>query len=109
MAPRFHPTLRPMPPLRRIIVVFKTHLDIGYTDLASKVLRKYCTHFIPQALATARELREAGGPDRFVWTTGSWLVTEFLERASPTQRRLLEQTIAAGDLAWHALPFTWHS
>lgn len=98
-----------MPPLRRIIVVFKTHLDIGYTDLASRVLRKYCTHFIPLALATARELREAGGPDRFVWTTGSWLVTEFLERANPNQRRLLEQTIAAGDLAWHALPFTWHS
>ena len=64
-----------MPRPRRILVVFKTHLDIGYTDLAAAVLRRYCTRFIPRALATARELREAGGPDRFVWTTGSWLIT----------------------------------
>ncbi len=98
-----------MPRQRRILVVFKTHLDIGYTDLAAAVLRRYCTRFIPRALATARELREAGGPDRFVWTTGSWLITEYLERAAPPARRQLEQAIAAGDLAWHALPFTWHS
>ena len=98
-----------MPALRRIIVVFKTHLDIGYTDLAARVLRKYCARFILQALATARELREAGEPDRLVWTTGSWLITEFLERASPAHRRAMERAIAAGDLAWHALPFTWHS
>jgi len=97
-----------MPP-RRIIVVFKTHLDIGYTDLAARVLRRYCAHFIPRALATARELREAGGLDRFVWTTGSWLITEFLERADRAGRRRMEAAIAAGDLAWHALPFTWHT
>ncbi|MBS0664698.1 MAG: DUF5054 domain-containing protein [Verrucomicrobia bacterium] len=98
-----------MPRLRRILVVFKTHLDIGYTDLGAAVLRQYCARFIPRALAAARELREAGGPDRFVWTTGSWLITEYLERARPAARRQLEQAIAAGDLAWHALPFTWHS
>ncbi len=98
-----------MPRLRRILVVFKTHLDIGYTDLAAAVLRQYCTRFIPRAIATARELREAGGADRFIWTTGSWLLTEYLERASPGARREMERAIAAGDLAWHALPFTWHS
>lgn len=98
-----------MTPPRRIIVVFKTHLDLGYTDLAARVLRKYCTQFIPQALATARELRAAGGADRLVWTTGSWLITEFLERADRGGRRAMEQAIAAGEIAWHALPFTWHS
>lgn len=95
-----------MPPPRRLIVIFKTHLDLGYTDLAAAVLRRYIESFIPQAMATAQTLRERGGPERFVWTTGSWLITEFLEQASRRERRRMETAIELGDLRWHALPFT---
>ena len=49
------------------------------------------------------------GADRYVWTTGSWLLYEYLEQASSDQRRRVEQAVAAGDLAWHALPFTWET
>lgn len=94
---------------RRVIVVFKTHLDIGYTASARSVLRSYCTSFIPKALATARTLREANGSERFVWTTGSWLIQTYLEHSGPAGRHTMEAAIAAGDIAWHALPFTWHS
>ncbi len=90
-------------------VIFKTHLDIGFTDFARNVVNQYHTRFIPQALATARALRERGGPERLVWTTGSWLIYEHLEQAGPDERLRMEQAIAAGDIAWHGLPFTTHT
>lgn len=99
----------PAAPIRRVIVVFKTHLDIGFTASARSVLRSYRTQFIPKALTTARALRAAGGPERFVWTTGSWLIHDYLAHAKPAARRDMETAIAAGDIAWHALPFTWHT
>lgn len=99
----------PASPVSRVIVAFKTHLDIGFTASARSVVRAYRRHFIPQALATAQALRAAGGPERFVWTTGSWLIHDYLEHATPAARRAMESAIATGDIAWHALPFTWHS
>ena len=92
-----------------IHLVFKTHFDAGFTDLAENVLQTYLTQHIPHAIQLARQLRESGSPERFVWTTGSWLIYEFLERADNTARREMEQAIKAGDIAWHALPFTTHS
>jgi hypothetical protein len=90
-------------------LVFKTHLDLGFTDLARGVAERYFAEFFPRAIATAAELRRRGGEERLVWTTGSWLVYEYLERAGPAERRAMEEAIGAGDIAWHALPFTTHS
>lgn len=103
-----HPTLEDRR-TRVVHVLFKTHLDIGFTNLAGAVVEQYMTHYIPAAIELARTLRERGGADRFVWTTGSWLIYEYLERASPPQRERMEEAIAAGDIAWHGLPFTTHS
>jgi hypothetical protein len=93
---------------RTIHLIFKTHLDVGFTDLAGRVVRNYFKHYIPSALRVAREMREAGG-ERFIWTTGSWLIYEYLEQASVKERKLMEEGILAGDIAWHALPFTTHT
>lgn len=95
--------------MKTIHLIFKTHLDIGFTDLAANVKRAYFERFIPQALKLACELREAGGPERFVWTTGSWLIYEYLEQAKGAARRRMEAGIKAGDIVWHALPFTTYS
>lgn len=38
---------------KKVIVVFKTHLDIGFTGLAQQVLDKYCLDFIPSAVELA--------------------------------------------------------
>lgn len=95
--------------LSKVLLVFKTHLDIGFTDTAANVTRLYFESYIPQALKTARELRQAGSPDRFIWTTGSWLIYEYLEQAEAQERSEMEESILAGDIAWHGLPFTTHS
>lgn len=94
---------------RRVHIVFKTHLDIGFTDLARNVVTRYFDDFLPRALALAREQRESGSAERFRWTVGSWLIHAALEQASPARRRALEEGIAAGDLVWHALPCTTHT
>ncbi len=71
-------------------------------------MRQYFDVYFPQAMKTAAYLRGAGG-DRYIWTTGSWLLYEYLEQASPADRRAMEMAIAADDIAWHALPFNWQT
>jgi Domain of unknown function (DUF5054) len=93
--------------IQRVHVIFKTHLDIGFTDYARNVTRQYFDDFIPNAIRLARRLRHTN--ERFVWTTGSWLIYEYLEKASAPQRKALEDAIVAGDIVWHGLPFTAHS
>jgi hypothetical protein len=90
-------------------VVFKTHLDIGFTDLAARVTENYLQVFIPRAIETAAELRRRGGRERLVWTTGSWLIHTCLKRAGEKGRDALIRAIEAGDIVWHALPFTSHT
>ncbi|WFB36859.1 DUF5054 domain-containing protein [Kiritimatiellota bacterium B12222] len=97
----------PSPSIDKIGVVFKTHLDIGFTDLADTILKSYVDHYIPTALDLAKQTRNS--PTRFVWTTGSWIAEYFLEHASPEMRKKMEQGILAGDFHWHALPFTSHT
>lgn len=99
----------PVAHIEVIHIIFKTHLDVGFTDLARNVVTRYFDDYIPRACETARALRQDGGSERFIWTTGSWLVYEYLEQASPQTRKIMEEAIEAGDIAWHALPFTAHS
>lgn len=89
-------------------VVYKTHLDIGFTALANEVIAQYMEQFIPRAIQLADEMR-AMSERRFRWTTGAWLIYEYLERASASERRRMEAAIEAGDIVWHALPFTTHT
>lgn len=106
--------LRALPPetasaeVKRVLVVFKCHLDVGYTDTQAGVMSKYFNRFFPEAMRIASSMRQSG-EDRYEWTTGSWIFYEYLEQATAEQRKAVEQAVAAGDLAWHALPFTWET
>jgi hypothetical protein len=99
---------QPVPAVKRVLVMFKCHLDVGFTDTQSGVMQKYFNVYYPQAIERAAQMRASGG-DRYVWTTGSWLLYEYLEQASGQARRQVEQAIGKGDLAWHALPFSWQT
>lgn len=44
----------PSTPIKKIHLVFKTHLDIGFTGMAGDVIRCYFEQFIPAALTTAK-------------------------------------------------------
>ena len=95
--------------IKKVHLIFKTHLDVGFTNLASKVIRIYMEEFIPGALSLSENMRQTNQKDRFVWTTGSWLIHEFLEKADLQNRKRMEKAIEYGDIVWHGLPFTLHS
>ena len=94
--------------VKRVLVVFKCHLDVGFTDTQAGVMKKYFEVYYPEAMKRAAAMRDTG-KDRYTWTTGSWLLYEYLEQASTEARKKMEHAIAAGDIAWHALPFSWQT
>jgi hypothetical protein len=95
---------RPDARIRRVFLVFKSHLDLGFTGPAAEVRRRYLEEFFPRAIETAERLR--GTPERFVWTTGAFILEEALRAAGG---RRVERAVRAGELAWHAMPFTMHT
>lgn len=95
---------------RTIHLVFKTHLDIGFTDHAARVRKQYHEQFIPHAIATgARFYAEDPGAPAFIWTTGAWLIWDHLNSQPADKVRQLEQAIERGLIVWHGLPFTTHT
>ncbi len=94
---------------QNIHLIFKTHLDVGFTDYASRVVDNYFKKYIPASLRVARQMRDSDRPERFIWTTGSWLIYEYLEQANNLERAEMEAAIELGEIAWHALPFTTHT
>jgi hypothetical protein len=101
-------SLVPDTAVKRVLVMFKCHLDVGFIDTQANVVRMYFERHFPKAIETAAAVRREGN-DRYIWTTGSWLIYEYLEKAGMPQQRLMEQAILSGDIAWHALPFTWQT
>src|SRR5258708_6680972 len=100
--------LTPDPAVKRVLVMFKCHFDAGFVDTQTAVVHKYFKEYFPRAIELAGQLRQAGD-QRYVWTTGSWLLCEYLEQATTEERGRMEKAIAAGDIAWHALPFSWQT
>ena len=62
---------------KELLLIFKTHLDIGFTDFSKNILKKYLNEYIPNAIRVGYELRDTKTP--FVWTVGSWLVWQALK------------------------------
>lgn len=91
--------------MKTLNVVFKTHLDIGFTDLAEVVVDTYMNEFIPKAIAIANE------SEQFVWTVGSWLIDYYLnsDKVSDQGKEELICAIKSGNIVWHGLPFTTHT
>ena len=99
---------QPDPAVKRVLVMFKCHFDAGFVDTQTAVVARYFTEYFPRAIDLASQLRQSANY-RYVWTTGSWLLYEYLEQATPEQRARMEKAILGGDIAWHALPFTWQT
>jgi len=95
--------------MRKIIVLFKTHLDVGFTDFGKLVIQRYNQEFIPRAIAVARELAKRKIKEGFTWTTGSYLIWQYLQQADERQKAELEEAISQKWIRWHGLPTTTHS
>lgn len=98
------------PQLEEVIVVSKTHFDIGYTDLASKVVDRYRTTMADQALKLVDESRELPPNQRFSWTLAGWPMAQVLwPGQTPDRRARFLNAMREGRLVPQALPFTTHT
>ena len=101
-------TPTPHPDIKRVLVMFKCHFDAGFVATQARVVDWYFSDYFPEAIRLASDQRRTRGPS-YVWTTGSWLVYEYLEQATSPDRKRMEDAITRGDIAWHALPFSWQT
>ena len=90
--------------IKKVYLIFKTHLDIGFTDYAEEIVKQYLTNFIPGAIKVGYELKDTDTP--FIWTVGSWMVNEALKYDTDGT---VEKAIKDGIISWHGLPFTTHT
>lgn len=93
----------------KVYVLFKTHLDVGFTDLSSVVTQRYMDEFIPKAIEVSGKLRADHSGEKYVWTTGSWLIWKYLHSATPEEVKRLETALRQGDIVWNAVPYTVES
>lgn len=90
----------------KVITVFKTHVDIGFTDLPHKVLENYSRRMLEDVVATCEQSQSDAPAHRFIWTMPAFPLLYALEHAESGLRRRAEALIHNGQLVWHALPFT---
>jgi len=96
----------PNPQTDNVIVVFKTHFDIGYTDLAGSVVNKYQTSMIEGALKVIDKTKSLPGDEHFTWTLPAWPMQQILSGSSPEVKARVVEALKSKYLAVHALPFT---
>ncbi len=94
--------------MKKVIVVSKTHLDLGFTDYAEAIRQTYLDKYIPSAIELAKSMNTEG-KKKFAWTTGSWIIKEALENGTENQREQVRQALVRRDLVPHALPLTLHT
>src|SRR5512138_2793488 len=92
------------PSLRQVVVVFKTHFDIGYTDMASNVVKRYRTSMIDDALKVVEQNRALPPEQQFVWTIPGWPMTKITEDwpgQTPERREKILQAFKEGRFVVH--------
>lgn len=94
--------------MKKVYVVSKTHLDLGFTDYAEIIRRKYIDTYIPSAVSLAGNVNKKN-KKQFIWTTGSWIIKEALRDSDKENKEKLVKALRDGNIVPHAMPFTTHS
>lgn len=98
--------------ISQIIVVCKTHFDIGYSDRVADVLTFYRTTMIDRALDLIDKSRDLPPEEQFIWTCPGWVFDRIVEDwpgQSAERRQRLDRAVKTGRLVAHALPFSIES
>lgn len=94
--------------IKRVHVIYKTHLDIGYTNMGQTVLDSYVQEHIPHAIDLALKINTPEHK-KFIWTVGSFLVDYYKRHATPEQLEKIDEAIRLGYFRWHGLAVTSHT
>jgi len=96
-------------PVKEIIVVFKTHFDIGYTHRVKDLVQYYRTDMIDRALRTMDSSKSMPPDQQFKWTAPAWVMSKVLEPwpgQTEERRKKLDDAFSNGRFITHAMPFT---
>jgi len=95
--------------VNEVIVVFKTHFDIGYTDWADNVVYNYSHATITGALDMIEKSKEFPKDQQFKWTISGWPLTQMLTKSEPEVKPRIEQAIREGKLIVQAMPLSFET
>jgi alpha-mannosidase len=96
--------------VENVIIVYKTHFDIGYSETVQQVLHDYRTSMADRVLEAIDKNSNQPREKQFVWTISGWPMKQILwEGQIPERKKKIEQAIHDGNLAIHAFPFTMHT
>lgn len=99
-------------PVREVIVIIKTHFDIGYTHRVREIVHHYRTDMIDRAMDIMDQSKSLPPEQQFAWTGPGWVMSKVLEDwdgQTPARRQRLDDYVKAGKFRFHALPFTLES
>jgi alpha-mannosidase len=77
-------------PVREVIVIIKTHFDIGYTHRVREIVRHYRTDMIDRAMDIMDQSKRLPPEHQFAWTGPGWVMSKVLEDwdgQTPTRRQ----------------------
>ena len=93
--------------IEEVVVVFKCHYDIGFTDSVPKVMEAYRTTIMDKVLQTAEVLNQPEEPRKFSWAIPGWPLTQVLgAEQTPERRAKVLAALRDGTVSVLAEPFT---
>lgn len=100
---------QPQSKVKEVIVVFKTHFDIGYTDWADNVVYNYSHSTITGALDMIEKSKKFPKNQQFKWTISGWPLTQMIAKSEPSVKPRIQQAIRDGNLIVQAMPLSFET
>lgn len=94
---------------KKIIAVFKTHFDYGYTERKADVLASYQGEKLDKALDICERTQKDGEKMQYKWIMSAYLLMQIYHGVEGEKKERLKKLIENGQISCHALPFTMHS
>ena len=96
---------------KTIYLVFKTHFDIGFTELAADLIKRWDTRMFPDLIKTCEATRELSDGGKYVWTMPAWPLYRYLNKFTSNKETAdkTKSLIRNNQIEWHVLPFTTYT
>ena len=97
------------PSVKEIIVICKTHFDIGFTHRVKDIVNYYQIDMIDNAFKAMDASGDLPKEQQFAWTLPGWVLSKTMEDwdgQNPERKKKLEEKYRSGQIISHALPFT---
>lgn len=94
--------------VKNVIIVYKTHFDLGYTARTYQVVHEYRKNMVDAVFDPIDAASHLPKDRQFVWTVSGWPMKQMLDQ-SPDRKRKLEDAIRNGHIVVHAYPYAIHT